>query len=135
MYPDDFATDRDAVTSETKGRAKLIEDALSATGIFRGELNRQGSVCAALPPEFNPRLASQQGVFLLSFAEGLSFRSSLHRMMSDCVGWSKVFDLASSAMDEVEERLFQMNIHEQSLFPDIDGLAGLIRQKARLQWR
>jgi hypothetical protein len=27
-----------------------------------------------------------------------------------------------------------MNIHELSLFPDIQGLAGFVRQKLRLYW-
>jgi hypothetical protein len=27
-----------------------------------------------------------------------------------------------------------MNIHELSLFPDMEGLAGFVRQKLRLYW-
>jgi hypothetical protein len=34
----------------------------------------------------------------------------------------------------IEEKLFQMNIHEMSLFPDMQGLAGFLRQKLRLYW-
>jgi hypothetical protein len=36
---------------------------------------------------------------------------------------------------EIEGKLFQRNIHEQSLFPDMEGIAGLIRQKSRLNWK
>ena len=45
---------------------------------------------------------------------------------------SQTFDIDGSALPEIEQRLFQMNIHEQSLFPDMEGLAGLIRQSIRL---
>ena len=43
--------------------------------------------------------------------------------------------MLSKYLDEIEERLFQMNIHEQALFPDMEGLAGLICQKLRLHWK
>jgi hypothetical protein len=133
--PDDWSTALDNVTAETHGGRTLIAESLSATRTRRTELNRQGAVCATLPPSFNPRLASQQGVFLLNCAEELSFNSSLIRMMGSRSGWFKTFDVAAEAISEIEPKLFQMNIHEQSLFPDIEGLAGLIRQKTRLHWK
>jgi len=40
----------------------------------------------------------------------------------------------ADAIPEIEDRLFQLNIHEQSLFPDMEGLSGLIRQRVRLHW-
>lgn len=55
--------------------------------------------------------------------------------MADGDEWYKVLDLPVSLIPEIEERLFQMNIHEQSLFPDLEGLAGLMRQEIRLHWR
>jgi hypothetical protein len=115
--------------------AALIAESLSAKRTYRGELNRQGCVCVASPPVFNPRLASQQGAFLLNFAQDLSFNESLIKMMGPCNGWCKTLDIAAGAISEIEGRLFQMNIHEQSLFPDMEGLAGLIRQKLRLHWK
>ena len=48
--------------------------------------------------------------------------------------WYNVFEIPSRLLPEVEDRLFQMNIHELSLFPDVEGLAGFIRQKVRLHW-
>jgi hypothetical protein len=79
-------------------------------------------------------LASQQGIFLLNGSEGLPFESSLLTMMgpSGHEKWCRAFDIPESLLDEIEARLFQMNIHEQSLFPDMAGLAGLIKQKIRL---
>ena len=75
-------------------------------------------------------------MFLLNCAEGLSFNESLVRMMQPCTdGWCKTFDIDVGATSEIESRLFQSNIHEQSLFPDMEGLAGLIRQKVRLHWK
>jgi hypothetical protein len=86
--------------------------------------------------------ASQQGVFLLNLAGDLAFNESLVRMMGpakngsrDRPAWCMRFDIAARAIPEIERKLFQMNIHEQSLFPDMQGLAGLIQQKLRLQWK
>lgn len=135
LHLDDFATDRDEISTQIEGLRTIIQESLSADGTRRTVLNRQGCVCAISPPEFNPRLASQQGVFLLNCAEELTFEESLTRMMTGQTGWLKTFDIPNSAAVNIEERLFQMNIHEQSLFPDMQGLAGLIRQKARLHWK
>jgi hypothetical protein len=49
-------------------------------------------------------------------------------------GWCKTLDINIGAAYDIEQRLFQMNIHEQSLFPDMQGLAGLIDQRLRLHW-
>jgi FRG domain-containing protein len=136
MHPYDFATDGDIVISEIQELPPLIAKALRATGTLRGELERQGSVAVASPPAFNPRLASQQGVFLVNCAESLSFGESLKRMMaSHRAVWCKRFDISTDAIPHIEQKLFQMNIHEQSLFPDMEGLAGFIRQRARLHWK
>ena len=135
LHPDDFATVGDSVDFETQSLRKLIAESMLATGTYRTELERQGCVAVALPPAFNPRLASQQGVFLLNCAEDLSFDESLNKMMApSSAEWCKRFDIAIDAVLEIEKRLFQMNIHEQTLFPDMEGLAGFIRQKIRLHW-
>jgi hypothetical protein len=132
---DDFSTQRDRVEAETKGLHALVGELLLATGTRSREgLNRSGCVCKASPPAFNPRLVSQQGAFLLNCAEELSFEASLTKMMEPCSGWAKTFDIPIDLIPEVERRLFQMNIHEQALFPDMEGLAGLIRQKIRFHW-
>lgn len=136
MDPDDFYTIGDEVALETQGLHTAIAESLLATGTRRGELERQGCVAVASPPAFNPRLASQQGVFLVNCAEKLSLGESLNKMMAKSYpGWCKVFDIATDAVADIEERLFQMNIHEQSLFPDLEGLAGFIRQRFRLHWK
>jgi FRG domain len=132
--PDDFETERDAFRSYALSIRKLTEDGISATGTLRGELNRQGCVCAAFPSSSNPRLANQQGVFLLSCAEKLLFADSLAALMNGAVGWCKTFDIPAGLLPQLERRLFQMNVHEQSLFPDMTGLAGFVRQKMNLEW-
>jgi hypothetical protein len=48
--------------------------------------------------------------------------------------WYKRFRVPEDALEKVEEQLFQFNIHDLSLFPDIEGLAGFVRQKIRLHW-
>jgi hypothetical protein len=130
----DFATDGDVIRDDME-RRKLILEALSASGTRRRVQKEQGCVCPTLPPEFNPRLASQQGLFLLNCAEELSFKESLDQMMGGQAGWVRTLDIQSALAEELEDRLFQMNIHEQSLFPDMEGLADMIRQKARLHWK
>jgi hypothetical protein len=135
FHPDDFASDRDLIADETEGMRNLIAESLSAAGTRRGELNRNGCVCAASPPAFNQRLSSQQGLFLINCAQDLCFEKSLRTMMKGCEEWGQTFDIAAGAAPEIERQLFQMNIHEQSLFPDMEGLAGLIHQKIRLHWK
>jgi len=113
---------------------RLVSNALSPCGIRREHFNQNGFVSIALPPVHNPRLSSQQGVFLFNGAEGLVFEESLDDMMSGVAPqWYKRFQVPKSALDEIERRLFQINIHELSLFPDITGLAGFVRRKLRLQ--
>lgn len=129
-----LSTARDSVTAETQGFQRLVAEALGASGTRREVMNQRGCICAASPPAFNPRLASQQGVFLLNFALDLSFNDSLQKMMEGCSGWLKTIDIPACLIPDIERWLFQMNVHEQSLFPDMEGLAGLIRQKLRLHW-
>jgi len=79
-------------------------------------------------------LANQQGLFLLNGAEELSLSTSLARMMAGQTNWCRAFDIRTDLLLDIEKRLFQMNIHEQSLFPDINGLAELLKQRIRLHW-
>jgi hypothetical protein len=134
FHPDDAASERDVLRNDALAMRRAAEDALKAEGTFRRGLNEHGCVCMTMPPSFNPRLASQQGVFLLNCAEELTFEESLEKMMGAKPDWCETFDIAPDCFREVEERLFQSNIHEQSLFPDMEGLAGLVRQKTRLHW-
>jgi hypothetical protein len=134
MNPADFLTDRDVLKTEVQGMRRNIQDVLRAEGTFRAELDRQGCVCAASPPSFNPRLANQQGLFLFNGAESCTFTGSLARMMGDDSKWCEALNIPVLLLPEIEGRLFQMNIHEQSLFPDLYGLAGLINQRIRLHW-
>jgi hypothetical protein len=113
----------------------LVGHALNPCGVCRTHFNQNGFVSMALPPVQNPRLSSQQGVFLFSGAETLHFEESLDLMMEGVDrGWYKRFRVPVSALREVEEQLFQINIHELSLFPDVEGLGGFVRQKIRLHW-
>jgi hypothetical protein len=129
---EDQVTDRDSMITEIDEFRAQVAGLLSYPRTCRTELHQHGCVCPASPPAFNPRFASQQGVFLLNFEPGFSFNQSLNKMMARCTNWCKTFDIDAGATSEIEQRLFQMNIHEHSLFPDMEGLAGLIRQKIRL---
>jgi hypothetical protein len=59
--------------------------------------------------------------------------ASLDRMMKGD-HWYRRFRVPAAALSEIEKQLFQLNIHDLSLFPDSEGLAGFVRQKVRLHW-
>jgi FRG domain len=133
--PADMLSDRNMLEEKNERLARMLARALSPSGIRREHFNQTGFVALAEPPLQNRRLSSQQGAFLFSGAEDLSFEDSLFKMMSAVTQpWCKRFQIATKALLEVERRLFQLNIHDLSLFPDTEGLAGFIRQKIRLQW-
>ena len=139
LHPDYFSGQEDMMISGLQDFSPLINNLLTAKQDkkqddrkYRGELRRRGCICAALPPVFNQRLAIQQGLFMVNLAD-TSFWESLGKMMDKPSGWLRTCDIPVHLIPEFEERLLQMNIHEQSIFPDREGLAGLIRQKIRLQ--
>lgn len=135
LNPDNSLTERDIVHSEATQMRRNTEDMLAATGCFRSELSKRGCVCASPPPSFNVRLANQQGWFLINGAEDLTLAQSLSKMVGPHAGaWCTAFDIPAELHSGIEAKLFLMNIHEQSLFPDLYGLAGLISQRIRLHW-
>jgi len=134
---DDFVGQLEIMTTEMNLHERAAR-LLFATGKRSGVLKQEGCVCAVSSPAFNPRLVSQQGLFMFNCAESLWFQDSLEKMMSPCKKeWCKTFDIPVDLIPhiDIEGRLFQMNIHEQSVFPDLEGLAGMIRQKIRLHWK
>ena len=130
-----FSTKRGTYEDEGAYWARVLPAALAPDPVRRDVFNKLGFVAFALPPVENRRLSSQQGAFLFNGAERLTFRDSLFQMMKDYPGqWCRLFEIPASQRLEFERQLFQMNIHDLSLFPDIEGVAGFIRQKARLHW-
>ena len=127
-----------SVGAELQGLYKswsgTIAKALDPEPKRRDCFNEHGFVVFASPPVQTRRLSSQQGTFLFSGAEDLTFEKSLFKMMSGRDGWYRQFKIPSQELPELERRLLQMNVHDLSLFPDMEGLAGFIRQKARLHW-
>ena len=100
----------------------------------RNYFDKNGFVAFALPSVQNRRLSSQQGALLFNGPEKPTFEESLFTMMSGSKKvWYRRF-LIPNTLAGIEEKLFQMNIHELSLFPDIQGLAGFVRQKLRFYW-
>lgn len=129
------ATDRDEVRWRSESSARLISAALDPEPGRRGLYNRNGFVAVAQPTVHNQRLSCQQGAFLLNGAQKQSLRASLFMMMQNRSDeWIKLFEIPISVLPEIERRLFQMNIHELALFPDLEGLAGFLKQKASLHW-
>lgn len=132
-----FATDGDYLESDAKADAQMVSRALSAVDFRRNHFIEKGFVAVAIPPIQNRRLSSQQGVFLFNGALDLKFHESLFRMMGGSNDdWYRRFKIVGNETHfmEIERQLFNRNIHHLSLFPDIEGLAGFIRQKARLHW-
>jgi FRG domain len=113
---------------------EMVSYALAARGARMTVFKKEGFVVCASPTMHSPRLSSQQGVFFLNGAEDMTFQQSLSQMMTRCPNWCQRLRLRVDDLAEVERRLFQMNIHHLSLFPDLEGLAAFIRQKTQLQW-
>ena len=133
--PEDYSSSLQRAQEEDDYWETAVREAPTPCGTRREHFNRHGLVAVALPPVQNVRLSSQQGVFLFNGAESLPFESSLELMMKD-VGdqWYKRFRIPEKALPMIEQQLFQANIHDLSLFPDTEGLAGFVRQKVRLHW-
>jgi hypothetical protein len=135
LDPRFFRTDRDTYEGNHTAWRERTRAAVAPQDIVRSHFNEKGFVDLALPPVQNRRLSNQQGVFLVNGAEALTFRDSLFAMMAGQGGaWSKLYHVSSAALLEIEKKLFDMNIHELSMFPDGEGLAGFVRQKARLHF-
>lgn len=133
--PDDAISSLQLEAKEEQHLELLVRNALDPCGTRRNHFNREGFIATASPPVQNPRLSSQQGVFLLNGAEGSTFERSLEMMMSEVKAeWYRRFRVPATALKEIEQELFQFNIHDLSLFPDIEGLARFVRQKVRLHW-
>jgi len=130
-----LGTDRDNLQFDSLYQTNVVSIALAATGVRRNHFNESGFVALALPSIQNLRLSNQQGVFLFNGAEGLTFEKSLFRMMANYKRpWCRLFEVVAEELRNVEKKLFQMNIHDLTLFPDMQGLAGFINQKIRLHW-
>jgi hypothetical protein len=135
LNPAFAATDRDVYEGEHMSWNNRTQVAVAPRDLVRSYFNNAGFVDLALPPVQNRRLSSQQGVFLLNGAENRTFRDSLFTMMNAHKGeWCRLFHIPAATLLDLERRLFQMNIHDISLFPDMEGLAGFVRQKARLHF-
>jgi len=135
VRPEEAASSLQQAESEDQGWDALTRNALAPDGIRRVHFNRNGFVSVASPTFYNSRLSSQQGLFLFNGAESSVFEVSLEDMMHDVKKpWYKRFRVPEGSLEEIEKQLFQVNIHELSLFPDITGLAGFVRQKIRLHW-
>jgi FRG domain len=135
LNPIDFATELDTFRHDESAWQSICENALVAKGARRACYKENGFVAFALPPIQNQRLSSQQGAFLFNGAEKLTFEESLSKLMDQHdAEWCRLFSIPAEITQEVERRLFQMNVHDLSMFPDMTGLTGLIRQKTQLHW-
>lgn len=128
------ATEHGILKGAEERRSAYASIALDPDPIRRGFFNGSGLVVSALAPLESQRLSNQQGVFLLSGAQELTFLESLEEMMSGSDKWCRRIRFDEQLVNEAEDRLFQMNIHPLSLFPDLEGLAAFVRQKTRLLW-
>lgn len=46
--------------------------------------------------------------------------------------WLRRIRINQAVREEILRKLFQMNVHELALFPDLDALARFLRQKAQI---
>jgi|SRR5579872_7287984 len=111
---------------------QLRKRALSRTWGDALVFDKNGFIVSVNVRSENARLSHQQGVFLLNGAK-FPFQESLFRMMRDCNDtWLRRIWIDRRIREDALRKLFQMNIHELALFPDLDGLAKFVRQRSRL---
>jgi hypothetical protein len=135
LSPVDAESLLQAVQREEAMRTKAIAAVLNPNGLLREYCNQNGFVTLAIPPVQNARLSSQQGVFLFNGAEHLTFEGSLELMMEGVkADWYHRFRIPSRLAQDAEKQLLSYNIHDLSLFPDVEGLAGWVRQRLKLHW-
>lgn len=134
LDPRYFRTGHGVLQYEDDRKKAEVSIALDPDPIRRDFFNRNGLVVSALPTVESQRLSSQQGVFLFNGAENITFLGSLEKMMEGSQGWCRRLRFDPETIPEAEARLLQMNIHPLSLFPDLEGLAGFVREKVRLLW-
>ena len=89
---------------------------------------------AELPPRWaNSRMAFQQGTFLINCNHTLSFTKSLERMMSSASRspdlWVRKVVFPWPLREQIWRFLYDRNIHPFTLFPDLEGLAQLLKLK------
>jgi FRG domain len=132
---EDFSSALQRAQAEDEQWDNAVRNALNPCGVRRVHFDRNGFAAIAMPPVQNARLSSQQGIFVFNGAEDLTFEDSLNRMMQDeDQAWYKRFQIPETALDHIEGQLFHSNIHDLSLFPNTEGLAGFVRQRVRLHW-
>lgn len=85
-----------------------------------------GLVAPLLPRRDNARLNNQQGIFLAGFAKGLTFDNCLRNALPDDLHAIRRVNFPASMAPELMRRMFFMNIHHSSLFPDVFGLSRFV---------
>ncbi|MGA3023293.1 MAG: FRG domain-containing protein [Bryobacteraceae bacterium] len=111
---------------------------LSDPGLFHEHLihSRKRIVAPVHPRTHNERLAAQQGTFLCvgdpdaSFCENLLGCMPGTEVRDQAVLYKFVID--NAAAPEILGRLSTMNIHQASLYPDLQGYAGFIENSLLL---
>ena len=121
---------------DLSGREHFDEVALYT---FDEDEYKDEGLIAELPPRWaNARMAFQQGTFLLNCNHRLSFMQSLERMMdgaslsSDL--WVRKLVFPWTLREKIWTFLYDRNIHPLTLFPDLDGLAHLLKLKNDVLW-
>jgi hypothetical protein len=133
MHPANFASDIHVLQAEDARNAALLQKALRPSTQERYYLQSSGLVMPAMPSWENARLSAQQGLFLLNASISMSFRDSLFHMMEGVQDWCHRLLIPTNLNGEIQRYLVsRMNLHEFSLFPDMDGLARFLVQKVEL---
>jgi FRG domain len=98
-----------------------------------GEPRLKAKVVPLAPRLQNERLSAQQGLFLCPAQVGSAFMEQLEAMMENAKEeWLIKIVIPRALRDLMLKRLFQMNIHSQSLFPGTDGLGRFCQSKIEL---
>jgi hypothetical protein len=78
------------------------------------------------------RISAQQGCFLYNCDLNRGLEESLAEMMNSNHGWALKFMIPKAQRETFLKRLMWMNIHDLSLFPDLEGLSRFLSAKSKL---
>jgi hypothetical protein len=94
--------------------------------LFEWDSRRKPFVCMLEPPSLNPRIIAQVAAFTLSSEKAMPFD---HFLMEHGLGHTLTkFVIPAEEVEHIRDQLDLVGVDERRLFPDLDGLASMIRR-------
>lgn len=132
---EDFSSALERAQEEDDQWDNTVRNALNQCGVRCVHLTATDSRGLRCHLCKTPASPASKAFLSSTLAEDVTFEDSLNRKAQyEGKTGCKRFHIPESALDHIEAQLFHSNIHDLSLFPDTEGLAGFVRQRVRLHW-